>query len=496
MNVNSSLFKANFLDFKNMHPLMQIFKNNWADNGDIISIQYSGTASCTTTVTKKGKHGIMGLFQHGLVSLTRIYQGNFEDDFKQKCIEIFLNKHSQDDLTSKYYLKIRLNKINKKLFKFLDDPLVEEEIKKQKHKFTTQEDLNIFIGSWNVGGALLNENTMLYEWLLPVKDMAAPDIYIIGLQEIVSLNAKNIVLSSNSCQVENWRSLIHKNLNSIENYILLKTSDLVGIFLIIFVKESLKENFRNIEALIVRTGLLGTMGNKGSCVIRFNYLDTSLAIACCHLAAGTSEVNSRISEMSEVITKVLPVKNLARSSNINSNQAANNNPNNYYSKYMGREIRFKDHDFQFLFGDLNFRVDLDMQTCLIHIKNKAYQKLAQEDQLNKKRVINFELMEMNEAPLNFDPTYKYIPGTSEYDTKKKRVPSWCDRILFRKNENISIMDYNKVDYTYSDHKPIYGLFKIKADKIDKAKKYELVKEIKVNIEKNLVLNGSKDIESN
>lgn len=77
---------------------MQIFKNLWADNGDNISIQYAGTASCITTVTKKGKHGFMGLFQHGLVSLTRMYQGNFEDDFKQKCIELFLNKSPQNNL--------------------------------------------------------------------------------------------------------------------------------------------------------------------------------------------------------------------------------------------------------------------------------------------------------------------------------------------------------------------------------------------------------------
>lgn len=80
---------------------MQTFKNIWADNGDLISVQYAGTASCITTVTKKGKHGIMGLFHHGLVSLTRIYQGNFEDDFKQKCIDIFLKKQSEDYLLGK-----------------------------------------------------------------------------------------------------------------------------------------------------------------------------------------------------------------------------------------------------------------------------------------------------------------------------------------------------------------------------------------------------------
>lgn len=337
---------------------------------------------------------------------------------------------------------------------------------------------------------------MLFEWLFPLKEMKSPDIYVIGLQEIVSLNAKNIVLSSNSSQVDSWRNLIQKNLNEIDNYIILKTADLVGIFQIIFVKESLKENFRNIEALILRTGLLGTMGNKGSCVMRFNYLDTSLAFACCHLAAGASEVNSRISELTEVITKAVPVKNTnLNQSNNNATYYSSSNYNNS-NLSLNKEVRFKDHDFQFLFGDLNFRIDLDMNTVLNYIRNGDLDSLAREDQLNKKKSISFELMEMIEAPLKFEPTYKYVVGSSEYDTKKKRVPSWCDRILFRRSESINVLDYNKVDYTQSDHKPIYGIFKVKADKIDKNLRDEVVKEIKENMVKNTALNGSRDIESN
>jgi hypothetical protein len=133
---------------------------------------------------------------------------------------------------------------------------------------------------------------------------------------------------------------------------------------------------------------------------------------------------------------------------------------------------------------------------LNYIRNGDLDSLGKEDQLNKKKSISYELMEMIEGPLKFEPTYKYIVGTSEYDTKKKRVPSWCDRILFRRSENIKVLDYNKVDYTHSDHKPIYGIFKIKADKIDKTLKEAVVKEIKMNMEKNSALNGSRDIESN
>jgi hypothetical protein len=93
LNVDTEgIFDQSFLNVKIKHPLIDIFKEIWADNGDFISIQYAGTASCITTVTKNGKHGIMGLFQHGLVSITRFYQGSFEDSFKQKCFDLFLQK--------------------------------------------------------------------------------------------------------------------------------------------------------------------------------------------------------------------------------------------------------------------------------------------------------------------------------------------------------------------------------------------------------------------
>jgi hypothetical protein len=34
-----------------------------------------------------------------------------------------------------------------------------------------------------------------------------------------------------------------------------------------------------------------------------------------------------------------------------------------------------------------------------------------------------------EAAIDFRPTYKYSPPGDDYDQKKSRVPSWCDRIL-------------------------------------------------------------------
>ncbi len=42
-----------------------------------------------------------------------------------------------------------------------------------------------------------------------------PEMYIIGLQEIVELNASNILISSNNSKVEYWKTTLQSNLDCI-----------------------------------------------------------------------------------------------------------------------------------------------------------------------------------------------------------------------------------------------------------------------------------------
>ncbi len=368
-----------------------------------------------------------------MVSLTRFYQGSFEDNFKQKCFDISLQK-----------LDIEQS---------LNNPLIDEELRKYEDQYTSNDELFIYFGSWNVAGKEPKDGIMLFEWLFPMQDMRTPDMYIIGLQEIVDLNAKNIVLSSNSSKVDFWRMLMLRHLNEIDKYVVLKTLDLVGIFCIVFIKENLKENVKNIDSTIVRTGLMGTMGNKGSCLLRFNYNDTSFAVSSGHLSSGAGNVNSRITEINEVLNRNFPINNM----------------------------RYKDHEVQFLFGDLNFRIDLEYNECKNMIKNGSLTALSAYDQLNKAKTVSTSLNELDEGPLKFSPTYKYTIGTSEYDQKKKRVPSWCDRILFKKSDLVEVIEYNRLEYTVSDHKPIYGLYKVTTTKVDQYAKKQIIQDLKDKI---------------
>jgi hypothetical protein len=44
------------------------------------------------------------------------------------------------------------------------------------------------------------------------------------------------------------------------------------------------------------------------------------------------------------------------------------------------------------------------------------------------------MRDFQEAPLYFDPTYKYQLNSNEYDVS--RVPGWTDRILFEAKESL------------------------------------------------------------
>lgn len=76
-----------------------------------------------------------------------------------------------------------------------------------------------------------------------------------------------------------------------------------------------------------------------------------------------------------------------------------------------------------------------------------------------------------EGEIKFPPTYKFTINTNLYDTSRDRLPSWCDRILFKlTKDNDEIIDCESIEYNHieelnlSDHKPVYASFDIKVYK--------------------------------
>ena len=131
----------------------------------------------------------------------------------------------------------------------------------------------------------------------------------------------------------------------------------------------------------------------------------------------------------------------------NLNDRLNQNFSNYFANATGNaKIENKKND-----GDV-----MDEYTFSQYYFNEF---LGAEELKTFKKA---ELAQFNieEGEIQFPPTYKYVKNTNFYNISK-RVPSWTDRILFKNNENITNLYYDRVNLTLSDHKPIVGFFEIK-----------------------------------
>ena len=445
----------NFFTQDTKNEFKEKFKNIWAENGDEISIQYAGTASTHTTVTKTGGHSLMGLIQHGIATVSRIYQGNFEDNFKQECIDILLQKNisEEDDI----------------------NPNINIKLIKRKNEYTKYQDFHIFIGNYNLSGKSIDNAIDIVNWLISYKDnpldksnnlnSISPEFYILGFQEIVDLNSAHLLIKSNTEKKNKIKTLINNLLlttfqnpkTNTDKYQLMKEIDLVGLYILIFVRASCIKYIKNFDYQIIKTGLKGTLGNKGSLLLRFNLNDSSIAIACSHLCSGQEKNEERKSEIINVL-------------------------NTSFKKYP--LIKFKDYNYFFYFGDVNTRLNITMENekLIDMIKfhpietNGDFSALLQYDQFSKYQKESNIIAEMDEAEIKFSPTYKYYIGLNNYDIES-RIPAWCDRIFFKKYTETTPLAYNKCILNISDHQPIYGLYKIKSEIIDQEKRQNILDEI-------------------
>ncbi|XP_039120029.1 LOW QUALITY PROTEIN: type IV inositol polyphosphate 5-phosphatase 7-like [Dioscorea cayenensis subsp. rotundata] len=77
---------------------------------------------------------------------------------------------------------------------------------------TELQDYRIFVATWNVGGKSPPSYMNLEDWL-----HASPpaDIYVLGFQEIVPLNAGNVLGAEDNGPAKKWVALIRKTLNNL-----------------------------------------------------------------------------------------------------------------------------------------------------------------------------------------------------------------------------------------------------------------------------------------
>ncbi|KAM4887574.1 synaptojanin-1 isoform 8-T8 [Thomomys bottae] len=458
----------------------EVFRSMWSVNGDSISKIYAGTGA----LEGKAKAGKL---KDGARSVTRTIQNNFFDSSKQEAIDVLLLGNTlNSDLADKARALLTTGSLraSSKVLKSMCENF---------YKYSKPKKIRVCVGTWNVNGgkqfrSIAFKNQTLTDWLLDAPKLAGiqefqdkrskpTDIFAIGFEEMVELNAGNIVNASTTNQ-KLWAVELQKTISRDNKYVLLASEQLVGVCLFVFIRPQHAPFIRDVAVDTVKTGMGGATGNKGAVAIRMLFHTTSLCFVCSHFAAGQSQVKERNEDFVEIARKL--------------------------SFPMGRMLF--SHDYVFWCGDFNYRIDLPNEEVKELIRQQNWDSLIAGDQLINQKNAGQIFRGFLEGKVTFAPTYKYDLFSDDYDTSEKcRTPAWTDRVLWRRRKwpfdrsaedldllNASFQDESKILYTWtpgtllhygraelktSDHRPVIALIDIDIFEVEAEERQHVYKEV-------------------
>jgi len=294
----------------------------------------------------------------------------------------------------------------------------------------TRKQIIMMVVTWNQQAKFPTQQEL--EKLIPPNKY---HVVAIGTQECEKGFAKSLVNSSK----KNWEELLQETLGKM--YFKLCSRTLQATHLIIFVNKSLRSELINVTSAAVPTGVGNRLGNKGGIGVKLEIGETTFLIITSHLAAHQGACDSRNTMFHRI------GQDLHRT--FSERQTIND-----------EKPLLEVFDYVIWCGDLNYRINSTRETVLACLNKNMHEALLEYDQLYQQIDHGNCFRGFDEGALNFRPTYKFDKDSDTYDSSpKQRVPSWTDRILFKKTPGIRIMAYDSVpDIRTSDHRPVWASF--------------------------------------
>ncbi|OCT76518.1 hypothetical protein XELAEV_18031721mg [Xenopus laevis] len=215
---------------------------------------------------------------------------------------------------------------------------------------------------------------------------------------------------------EEWEYRLQATLG--HRYILLHSVAHGVLCISMFIRRDLVWFFSEVEHATVTTRFFPMIKTKGALAVSFRFFGTSFLFINSHIAAGDSKVKDRIHNYRKII----------------------------------RELKLPK----------NSRTEVD--SIIENIPENDMSSLLQYDQLSEEMIKGSIFRGFKEAEIHFLPTYKFNIGSDDYDTsKKKRTPSYTDRVMYKSRHkgDICVLNYGSCPLMrQSDHKPVFGLFNV------------------------------------
>ncbi|XP_012937640.1 synaptojanin-1 [Aplysia californica] len=448
----------------------EVYKQIWVHNGDHMSRIYTGTGALGGGRSK---------YSDASRSASRTIQNNFLDGSKQEAIDVLL-------MGSSLYgaLADRARALLSSRYLHASESILWP-MTRRYAEYTHPQKYRICVGTYNVNGgkhyrSIAYKHQSLADWLLDAHkthpnvlvddvDYDKPvDIFAVGFEEIVDLNASNI-MSASTTNAREWQKEVIKTISRDHKYVVLTSIQLVGVVLYVCVRPNLAPFIRDVAVDKVKTGLGGATGNKGGVGIRFLLNSTSICFVCAHLAAGQNQVTDRNNDYNEITRKMAF-------------------PMSPDSPRKGRSVL--SHDCVFWCGDFNYRIDLAGDEVKSLVSSENWGALQEMDQLNAQRAQGNAFKGFNEGKTDFAPTYKYDTFSDDYDTSEKcRTPAWTDRVLWRvkrlsedddpeeREKQVKLLLYARAELRTSDHRPVMALFDVETPVLEEDKKSAVLNQV-------------------
>ncbi|KAL8827941.1 MAG: hypothetical protein Q9191_002887 [Dirinaria sp. TL-2023a] len=320
----------------------------------------------------------------------------------------------------------------------------------------------------------------------------APNILIISLQEVAPIGYAFLGGSYLAPYMDRIRDTVNIAAASFgdASYVNILTRNLGMTAIMAFVPQDQVRQINRIETAGVGVGM-HEMGNKGAVALRFGYAsrdeeEVELSFVAAHLAPMEDALERRNDDWKNIVRGMVftPSQETALPKSSKSLGSAADESHTPLLPEQPMSGLFTPTSHLIFAGDLNYRTSrikpspADYQVFPQPTEESSdarhYSKLLKEDQLSRELRAQKACHGLQEAAVDFPPTYKYsdkaravaeADSGARWDWASHRWPSWCDRILYlplpswmtERNPSIAIK-INK--YTAlplmatSDHRPV------------------------------------------
>lgn len=375
-------------------------------------------------------------------------------------------------------------------------------------------DIHPLLVTFNCGRELVKPEVFSRHLVNALQGSPSPELIILSLQEVAPIAYAFLGGSFLVPYLDRLRHAVDQSAKELGDtrYISLITRNVGMTVIMAFVQEDLSGHVQWMETGGVGVGLQ-EMGNKGAVGLRIGYgvgeETMEMTFVAAHLAPMEDAVERRNEDWKNIVKGLVftPVdyKAVRVAKRAQITRAANGEDEPLLSGPVDNESEptsgiYTPTSYFFLAGDLNYRTDDTNPSVGDHeawpqpagaADSRHYSNLLRSDQLATERKAKRTLHGLEEAAIDFPPTYKYSdtgrmhagktehlaavesnrvregPQTEdlEWHWAKHRWPSWCDRILYLDlpprmksedpNAQIRVNKYTALPLmSTSDHRPV------------------------------------------